>query len=88
LLLGTLSYWDNLRSQPVAQAMIRGVNAAVVGLLAAALYSPVWTGAVTTALDASLALVGFVSLTVWRMPPILVVVIGAAAGAALLEFAN
>jgi chromate transporter len=88
LLLGTLSYWDNLRSQPVAQAMIRGVNAAVVGLLAAALYSPVWTGAVTTALDASLALVGFLSLTVWRMPPILVVVIGAAAGAALLEFAN
>ena len=62
---------------------MRGVNAAVVGLLGAALYNPVWTSSVGTPGDFGLALVGFVLLTVWRAPPLLVVAVGAAGGIAL-----
>ena len=50
-----------------------GVNAAVVGLLAAALYQPLWTTSVTGLVDFALILVGFVLLTVWRTPPLIVV---------------
>ena len=66
-----------------AQAMMRGVNAAVVGLLGAALYNPVWTSSVNRPGDFGIALVGFVLLTVWRAPPLLVVVISALGGIAL-----
>jgi chromate transporter len=59
---------------------MRGVNAAVVGLLGAALYSPVWTSSVSTPGDFGVALVGFVLLTVWRSPPLLVVVVSAVSG--------
>jgi len=60
-----------------------GINAAVVGLLAAALYNPVWTSSVRTAADFGLALVGFVLLLVWRVPPLLVVVLTALGGIVL-----
>jgi chromate transporter len=60
-----------------------GVNAAVVGILAAALYNPVWTSAVKTPGDFGLALLGFVLLTVWRAPPLIVVVVTALGGIAL-----
>ena len=83
ILLGTLPFWDSLRQKAGAQAIMRGINAAVVGLLAAALYNPVWTSSVTSPGDFGLALVGFVLLTVWRAPPLLVVVVGALGGAAL-----
>jgi chromate transporter len=83
ILIGALSFWDVLRAGAGAQATMRGINAAVVGLLAAALYSPVWTGSVETARDASVVIVGFVLLTAWRAPPALVVVGGAAAGIVL-----
>jgi chromate transporter len=83
ILLGTLPFWDVFRKHPGAQAMMRGVNAAVVGLLGAALYNPVWTSAVGTPGDFGIALVGFVLLTVWRAPPLLVVVLSAASGIAL-----
>jgi chromate transporter len=63
--------------------MMRGVNAAVVGLLGAALYNPVWTSSVNTPGDFAIALVGFVLLTVWRAPPLLVVLISAIGGIAL-----
>ncbi len=63
--------------------MMRGVNAAVVGLLGAALYNPLWTNSVNTPGDFGLALVGFVLLTAWRTPPLLVVIISAAAGIGL-----
>ena len=63
--------------------MMRGVNAAVVGLLGAALYTPVWTSSVHTSGDFGIALVGFVLLTVWRAPPLIVVVFSALAGIAL-----
>ena len=83
LLMGVLPFWSELRARPRAQAALRGVNAAVVGLLGAALYSPVWTGAVLRPSDLALALVGFVLLVVWRAPPVLVVGLGALAGLGL-----
>jgi chromate transporter len=85
ILVGALPFWGALRSRAAAQAAMRGVNAAVVGLLGAALYSPVWTSSVTTAGDLSVALVGFVLLTAWRIRPLWVVIIGALAGVALAQ---
>ena len=66
-----------------ARAAMRGTNAAVVGILAAALYDPVWTGAVGTPRDFALAAVAFVLLTVWRAPPWSVVVLTALGGLVL-----
>jgi chromate transporter len=83
ILIGTLPFWDTFRSRIGAQAAMRGINAAVVGLLGAALYSPVWTSSVHNSSDVSVAIVGFVLLTAWRTPPIVVVVIGAIAGTLL-----
>ena len=83
ILIGTLPFWDTFRSRIGAQAAMRGINAAVVGLLGAALYSPVWTSSIHNSSDVSVAIVGFVLLTAWRAPPIVVVVIGALAGALL-----
>jgi chromate transporter len=75
LLVGALPFWDSFRSRPLAQAAMRGANAAVVGILAAALYSPVWTGAILGPYDFALAATGFVLLTVWKTPPWIVVVL-------------
>ncbi|HTQ71786.1 MAG TPA: chromate efflux transporter [Acidocella sp.] len=83
ILTGALPFWDGLRKRPGAQAAMRGVNAAVVGLLGAALYNPVWTSAVKTPGDFAIALLGFVLLTVWKAPPLLVVAVSAAGGVAL-----
>jgi chromate transporter len=80
ILLGTLPFWESFRKRTVAQAVMRGVNAAVVGLLAAALYNPLWTSSVRTSGDFGLALVGFVLLSAWRAPPLLVVILGALGG--------
>ena len=82
-LLGTLPFWHALRARPGAQAAMRGTNAAVVGLLGAALYNPVWTSAVLSPVDFAIAATGFVLLVVWQAPPLLVVVLAAAAGAGL-----
>lgn len=82
ILLGALPFWDSFRKRAGAQAMMRGVNAAVVGVLGSALYNPVWTSTVRAPADFGIALVGFVLLTVWRVPPLVVVVFSAAAGAA------
>ena len=83
ILLGTLPFWDGLRQRVGAQATMRGINASVVGLLAAALYNPLWTTSIKSSADFAVALVGFVSLTVWRAPPLIVVILGALAGVAL-----
>ena len=83
ILMGTLPFWETFRRQAGAQAVMRGVNAAVVGLLGAALYNPVWTSSVKTPRDFGIALVGFVLLTVWRAPPLLVVIVSALGGIAL-----
>jgi chromate transporter len=83
LLIGALPFWDAFRTKPHNQAAMRGANAAVVGILGAALYSPVWTSAVLRPHDFALALMGFVMLTVWRAPPWIVVVLMAISGVGL-----
>jgi chromate transporter len=80
LVYGMLPFWDALRTRPAAQAAMRGTNAAVVGILGAALYHPVWTSAVATPRDFMLALAGFLLLTVWKLSPWIVVVLLAGAG--------
>src|SRR6202167_5141551 len=80
LVYGMLPFWDTMRTRPAAQAAMRGTNAAVVGILGAALYSPVWTSAVLTPRDFALALAGFLLLTVWKLPPWIVVLLMAGAG--------
>lgn len=79
-LLAALPYWADLRRQPAAQAALRGANAAVVGILALALYDPLWTSTVRTPVDFALGLAGFVLLVAARAPPILVVGLGLVAG--------
>jgi chromate transporter len=83
LLVGALPFWDAFRTRPRAQAAMRGANASVVGILGAALYSPVWTSAVLGPYDFALALTGFVLLTVWKAPPWIVVVLMSAGGMGL-----
>lgn len=80
LVYGMLPFWNALRLRPTAQAAMRGANAAVVGILGAALYNPIWTSAVLMPHDFAFALAGFLLLTVWKMPPWIVVVFLAAAG--------
>ena len=87
ILLGTLPFWDEIRRRVGAQAIMRGINAAIVGLLGAALYNPLWTSAVKSSGDFAVALTGSVLLTVWRAPPVLVVVLGALGGLALVQAA-
>jgi chromate transporter len=81
LVLGALPFWECLRRRPLAQSALRGVNAAVVGLLLAALYHPVWTAGVLGAADFSLAAAAFLLLFMWKAPPWLVVILSAAGGA-------
>jgi len=83
LLMAVLPFWNGLRTLSNARAAMAGVNAAVVGLLASALYDPVWTGAVRGPSDFAIAAAGFVALIVWRAPPLIVVILTAAAGIAL-----
>lgn len=85
ILIGTLPFWETFRTRAGAQAAMRGINAAVVGILGGAFYNPLWSGTVKTTGDFSVALIGFILLTAWRAPPLLVVVIGALAGIALAQ---
>jgi chromate transporter len=80
ILIGTLPFWHALRSRDEAQAAMRGVNAAVVGILGGALYNPLWITSVKTPGDFGVALIGLIVLAIWRAPPILVVILGALAG--------
>jgi chromate transporter len=83
LVIGVLPFWQALRGKPFAQSALNGVNAAVVGLLLAALYNPVWLAAITGPLDFAVALAAFLLLTVWKTPPWAVVMLCAVAGGAL-----
>ncbi|HMR47657.1 MAG TPA: chromate efflux transporter [Arachnia sp.] len=83
LLLGALPFWNALRRRTGAEAAMRGVNAAVVGILVAALYTPVFSTAITGPATFCLGLVCFVLLVAWRLPPWVVVLVGAAGGTAL-----
>jgi chromate transporter len=79
--LGTLPFWETFRQRAGTQAVMRGINAAVVGLLGAALYSPIWTSAVQGPRDFAVALVGFILLVGWKAPPVVVVAVSALGGA-------
>jgi chromate transporter len=81
LVIGPLPFWDDLRGRPWAQSALRGVNAAVVGLLLAALYNPVWTSGITKPSDFALAAAALLLLFMWQTPPWLVVVLSALGGA-------
>ncbi|HEX3098324.1 MAG TPA: chromate efflux transporter [Usitatibacter sp.] len=73
LVAGMLPLWQSIARHPRAASAVAGINAAVVGLLAAALYDPVWTSAVASPLDAAIAMVGFLLLALLRAPPLAVV---------------
>ena len=83
LMWGALPFWSSLRAHPKAQSVLMGVNAAVVGLLLAALYDPVFTTAVTGARDLAAALVCYAALQFWKAPPWAVVVLAGLVGAVL-----
>jgi chromate transporter len=78
-----LGTWGVLRSKPAIQSMLRGINAAVVGILLAALYDPVAVNAIKRPVDLALALAAFGALALWKVPPWIVVLVTAAAGAVL-----
>ena len=80
LVIGALPFWEGLRRRVTAQAALRGVNAAVVGLLLAALYRPVWTSGISGAADFALAIAAFLLLFMWQTPPWLVVILCAVGG--------
>src|SRR5499427_3010624 len=82
-LIAALPFWETFRRRAKAQAAMAGVNAAVVGLLGAALYSPVWTTSVNGPGDFGVALTGFVLLTMWEAPPLAVVAVSAIGGIVL-----
>jgi chromate transporter len=79
LVIGPLPFFDELRRRQWAQSALRGVNAAVVGLLLAALYNPVWTAGITSGADFALAIGAFLLLFMWKTPPWLVVILSAVA---------
>jgi len=81
LVAGALPFWEPLRRGARTQAALAGINAAVVGLLLAALYHPVWTGAILGPRDFALALLALVALIAWKLPPWLVVIACGVAGA-------
>jgi len=83
LVIGPLPFWEAMRQRSWAQSALRGVNAAVVGLLLAALYRPVWTSGITSTADFALGIAAFLLLSMWQTPPWLVVVFCALGGAAL-----
>ena len=80
LIVGALPFWDLLRSVPLFQSALKGINAAVVGLLLTALYKPVWSSAIFSPADFGLGLVAFTLLMFWKCPPWLVVVVTALGG--------
>jgi len=83
LTVGVLPFWDELRRVRAVRSALTGVNAAVVGLLLAALYHPIWTSAIRAPADFGLGLAAFTLLVFWKLPPWLVVVMSAVCGWAL-----
>lgn len=80
LILGTLPFWDALRSNPKIKGALLGINASVVGILISALYNPIWTSSIHTAKDFALAALLFSMLVHWKLPPWIIVVTGALGG--------
>jgi chromate transporter len=86
LVVGALPFWHMIRVNPNMQGALKAINAAVVGLLVAALYSPVWTSAVKGVEDFGVVAVLFVLLVFWKLPPWVIVLIGALGGSLLELF--
>jgi chromate transporter len=84
LALAALAFSNQFARNRAARSILAGVNASVVGILAAALYTPVWTNAIHTASDIAVALTGFLLLERWRTPPIAVVLLCILASVALV----
>jgi chromate transporter len=80
VLVGALPFWDGLRRRAAAQAAMRGINAAVVGLLAAALYNPLWITSIKSPADFAIALFGFILLVAGGAPLLVVMILAAAGG--------
>jgi chromate transporter len=80
ILLAALPHWQALKTKPAARAAISGTNAAVVGILAFALYNPLWISSVKSPADFAAATTGFILLVAWKSPPLLVVGLGIAFG--------
>uniref|UniRef100_UPI002FDC9809 chromate transporter n=1 Tax=Pelomicrobium sp. TaxID=2815319 RepID=UPI002FDC9809 len=87
LVFGVMPFWSRLRHMRGIQSALLGVNAAVVGLLLAALYNPVWTSTIRTPGDFGLGLAAFALLVFWKLPPWLVVLLTAVGGAAAAAWA-
>ena len=83
LLIAILPFWNRLRAFEPFKAALRGINAAVVGILLAALYQPIWTSAIHAPVDFALALVAFGLLMVWKLPPWVVVLVSLVLGIGL-----
>ncbi len=86
LMIGTLPFWDAIRRHPNVQSSLNGINAAVVGILLAALFHPVWLKAIHTPSDFCLALAAFGLLMLWKLPPWVIVLFSAAGGAVISVF--
>ncbi|AIQ41202.1 chromate transporter [Paenibacillus sp. FSL R7-0312] len=86
LVVGTLPFWNSLRKSLKIQGALAGINAAVVGILLAALYDPLWTSAIVEPMDFALAAILFIMLVFWKLPPWVVVVAGSAGGMLLGVF--
>ncbi|WP_010648737.1 chromate transporter [Oceanobacillus massiliensis] len=80
LILGTLPFWDSLRRNPKVKGALMGVNAAVVGILIAAFYQPIWTSTILAPIDFAFAAILFSMLVFWKLPPWMIVVTGAIGG--------
>lgn len=80
LVVGVLPFWDQMRSKSYIQGALLGINAAVVGILLAAFYDPIWTSSVMNTIDFVIAVLLFSLLTFWKAPPWIIVVLGAFSG--------
>ncbi|OEH84189.1 ChrA protein [Desulfuribacillus stibiiarsenatis] len=80
LILGTLPFWNSIRRNSIIKGSLMGINAAVVGILIAALYHPIWTSSILSAIDFAFAALLFSLLVFWKLPPWVIVIIGAIGG--------
>ena len=83
LIIGTLPFWDQLRRNSKIQGALMGINAAVVGILIAAFYDPIWTSTIQQPIDFAFVTVLYSMLVYWKFPPWLIVIIGAFVGIVL-----
>lgn len=80
LIIGTLPFWNSLRRNPTIKGALQGMNAAVVGILIAAFYQPIWTTSILEPIDFAFAAILFSMLVFWKLPPWIIVLTGAIGG--------